>query len=268
MYAIYAWMRAADDLADEIAPGSDRAAQLARIEAFRTQTHTALATGQAPTDASISALPYAPMWPAVVDTLRRYAVNVEHLDDMIAGQLLDGHKTTYANWAELHDYCYKVASTVGLVCIGVWGSVPGSDPARVRELAIKRGVALQLTNILRDVVEDETRDRVYLPGDEVAAVFGTVERFRERVRSGGGADSVFIEFMRPQIARARRHYDESAELESHLASDCRSTSWAIMRIYRGLLDKIEADPGRVLRERVRLSTPRKLAIGLGALWRR
>jgi phytoene synthase len=183
---------------------------------------------------------------------------------MIAGQLLDQSKTRYADFAELHDYCYKVAGTVGVVCLDIWGFGGGEE---TRGLAIRRGLALQLTNILRDLVEDARRDRLYLPLDELKRCGTDAQGFLSRVRAGQ-ADEVFDAVMRFQVERTARFYAESAALESRIDPTCRATCWSLMRIYRGLFDKIAADPRRVLRQRVRLSSFQKLGIALSASWHR
>lgn len=270
MHAIYAWMRAADDLADGPAPSE--ASRTQRIEAFRRTTHAALA-GQTVEDDDAE---HAAIWPAVCDVFRTYRIRREHLDAMIDGQLLDQRKTRYAGFAELHDYCYKVASTVGLVCLQVWGN---DGQAETFGMAEDRGVALQLTNILRDLVEDAGRDRVYLPADELTRFGFDAESFKAFVLGGGGGHIIgrpsggrggadFDGLMSFQIERARGHYRRSMPLESRLSAECRPTCWAMVRIYERLLEKIARDPRRVLRGRVRLSSFAKLRIALRATWRR
>ncbi|MCG8509590.1 MAG: squalene/phytoene synthase family protein, partial [Rhodospirillales bacterium] len=199
---------------------------------------------------------FTPMWPAVHDTLHRYAIRGEDLDAMIDGQLLDQQRTRYANFDELRDYCYKVASTVGLVCISVWGC---DDMTRARELAIQRGLAFQMTNIIRDIAEDAGRERIYLPMDELDR-FGYSEQDLLALRNTTGFDAL----MQHQIDRARRLYAAAAPLDRLIHPECRATSWALNRIYIGLLERIAAQPRRVLTERVGLSRLSKLAIALRA----
>jgi phytoene synthase len=149
---------------------------------------------------------------------------------------------------------------VGLVCVSVWGYDGGDATLKLAE---QRGVALQLTNILRDVVEDAKRGRVYLPDDELAAHGFDHESFIDAMRRGDG-DERFDRLMRFQIDRARSFYDASSPLEGFLPADCRPTCWAIMAVYRRLLEKIAADPRRVLHERVRLRKAQKVAVVLRA----
>jgi phytoene synthase len=258
MYAIYAWMREADDLADE-AGESDAKAKL--LERFRKQTHAAMSPQLQP-DASLFA-DASPMWPAVRYTLRSFEVPADCLESMIEGQLLDQVKTRYETFDELRDYCYMVASTVGLVCVSIWGYTGGDA---TRELAIKRGIALQLTNIIRDLVEDAQRDRVYIPADELDEAGYDAESFKRQLIEGR-ADEKFDRFLAKQIDRARSYYEQSAALETRIDPSCVSTCWALMRIYRALLDKIAADPRRVLRERVKLTKLQKVGIAAKAMWR-
>jgi phytoene synthase len=189
-----------------------------------------------------------------------YPVDVQHLNAMLDGQRRDLLTETFQTFDQLYGYCYNVASVVGLTCISVWGYTGGKA---TRELAEKRGIAFQLTNILRDVHEDFQRGRVYLPADELAQF-----NVDPRVFVEGNPDTNFDRLMKFQLERAMSYYDDSAELESHLSADCQSTCWAMMRIYRGLLEKIAENPRRVLTERVRLTKFQKTAIALRAKFRK
>jgi len=258
LYAVYAWMRAADDLADDAGTPQEKER---RLEAFRRQTCHVIDPGttQWPDDP-----PNALIWPAVRQAFVDYRVPVEYLHAMIDGQLLDQHRTRYQTYAELDDYCYKVAGVVGLVCIAIWGHEGGEA---ARRLAIMRGSALQLTNILRDLVEDAQRGRVYLPAEELVQYgYRTPDDFRDAVLSRN-ADDRFDRLMRFQVARARKCYDDSASLDGMIEPSCRACSWALMRIYRALLDRIEAAPRRVLTERVKLSKMTKVMIALRATFK-
>lgn len=261
MYAVYAWMRLADDLADEAGRATDKAQ---RLEAFRRQTRAVL------NSAGLVApvLPeHAPFWPAICDTLQQHQVNAADLDAMIDGQLQDQTRLRYDAFTELYDYCYKVASSVGLVCLSVWGYAGG---AATRKLAEQRGLALQLTNILRDLVEDAHRDRLYLPVEDLARFDLNADSLLNLLRSRRG-DGAVDDRVRRLIAfecqRAAGYYAASAPLEARITPDARAACWTMMRIYRGLLTKIERDPEAVLRRRVSLSKPSKLIIALRALWR-
>ncbi len=230
MYAIYAWMRQADDLADEAGEGDARVAALNKL---RADTDAALEG-----DTTV----IGDGWPAFVDTVDRYGVPRQYLYDMIDGQLLDQHKTTYADFDELYDYCYKVASVVGLCCIQIWGYGGGDE---TRKLSEWRGIAFQLTNILRDVAEDRQRGRVYLPADAL----------------GHGEMAAVQQY----VNVAADYYRKSAPLDERVHGDGRACLWAMTSIYRGLLDKIARKPCAVLNgHRVSLSKLRKVMIGVRA----
>jgi phytoene synthase len=141
----------------------------------------------------------------------------------------------------------------------VWGFEGGEATLA---LSADRGIAFQLTNVLRDLREDAARGRFYLPSDELAQAGITAEQLASGELS---RSPKFWEFMGFQIERARSYYEKSSPLESKVAADARPTLVAMTAIYRGILEKIAADPGAVLRKRVRLSTLSKLMIGWRAL---
>lgn len=270
MYAIYAWMRAVDDIADADTTGHDDGELKRRaLEWFRGRTHAVVQGGVGP-GSSEDASEFDAMWPAVEESFRRHALPLRYLDAMIDGQLLDQTQRRYPDFPSLYDYCYKVASVVGLTCIEVWGYEGGEA---TRGLAEERGVALQLTNILRDLVEDARRDRVYLPADDLARFGFDADSFKRflldpRETAGGDAMSRFDALMTFEARRARDYYDRTAMLETHITRTCRPTCWAMMKIYERLLSKIERRPRMVLTRRVKLNKLQKLLIAGRAALRR
>lgn len=261
LYAIYAFMRACDDLVDQdpahLTVDMGTTSELGhRIEQFRSKMQHVIDTGKIdPADNKPDSI-----WPAFNHVMQHYPIDAKYLHDMLDGQRRDLVTETFNTFDQLYDYCYNVASVVGLTCISVWGYT--GDKA-TRELAEKRGIAFQLTNILRDVHEDHQRGRVYLPAEELAKY-----HVDPIVFANGQADEHFDRLMKFQIDRAFGFYEASESLESHLSEDCQSTCWAMMRIYRGLLEKIAANPRRVLTERVRLNKFQKTAIAMRAKFRR
>ncbi len=261
LYAIYAFMRACDDLVDQdpaqltVDMGTPRELGQ-RIAKFRKKMQQVIDT------ARIDEADNKPdsIWPAFNYVMQHYPIAPQYLHDMLDGQHRDLGTETFNTFEQLYDYCYKVASVVGLTCISVWGYT-GGKPTQV--LAEKRGIAFQLTNILRDVHEDSQRDRVYLPAEELAQF-----KVDPKVFATGQADEHFDRFMKFQIERAFSYYEDSESLESYLAADCQSTSWAMMRIYRGILEKIAANPRRILTERVRLTKFQKTTIAMRAKFRK
>jgi phytoene synthase len=137
MFALYAYMRLVDDIADED-DGRSIAQRLADLEAWRTQTHAS---------AAVEGINSHPVWPAFANIVQRYRLPIRVFDEVIAGQRQDLEPAPFANFEQLYEYCYRVAGVVGLASIFVWGFEGGEQ---TEQLAIDRGVAFQLTNILRD----------------------------------------------------------------------------------------------------------------------
>lgn len=248
LYAVYAWMRLADDLADE--PGDD-VAKADRLRRFGEQTLAVL-------DGRI-ALP-EPVWPAMCEAVARFDVPREYLTGMIDGQLQDMTTHRYAAFDDLYTYCYRVASTVGLTCLQIWGYDGGEA---TRQLAEWRGIAFQLTNILRDVREDADRDRVYLPAEdfEVHQLNPAMFQFSPQPEALAG--------IKRTVARAGDYYRRSSTLIDHVHPDGRASLWAMTSIYHGIFRKIQRRPGVVLEsKRVRLASAHKAMIALRAWWRR
>ncbi|MCC5830080.1 MAG: phytoene/squalene synthase family protein [Phycisphaeraceae bacterium] len=257
LYAIYAWMRHADDLADGSEPIETRRLNL---EQFRQCTVEAIEGKPPAVDSPVDHR----LWPAIRRTVEDYEISPRYFHEMIDGQWMDQERSRYEHFDALRRYCYHVASTVGLVCISIWGYKGGQE---TRELAIKRGMALQLTNILRDVAEDAQRGRIYLPQDDLQR-YDLDEDSLLAMVNRREADERFERLMHHQVERARSYYDQSAMLEDQLQPACRATCWSMMRIYRGLLDRIAADPAAVLHSRLGLSCWSKLAIAFSAAWHR
>jgi len=232
MCAIYAFMRFSDDLSDE--DGGSPAA----IARWRSELDEALA----------GRLPANPLWPAFCDAVTRYAIPPLYFQQMIEGVSSDLEPRRIATFDELYQYCYKVASVVGLTIIHIFGF----ESPRALELAERCGIAFQLTNILRDVREDAERGRVYLPAEDLAR-FGVDPARLEH-------DERFVELMRFEAARARRYYDESWPLLDLIQRRSRPSLWALMRIYSRLLERIERSNYDVLRRRISLPVWEKLSI--------
>jgi phytoene synthase len=263
LYAVYAWMRIADDIADEEGASAD--ARRARLDELAEGTRHALA-GEARDDAPVLVAPVlvapvlvAPVLVALAAISRRYALPAADFEGALEGQRMDLEPRVYATFAETELYCDRVASTVGRICLDIWGVRDGADAARARELSTKRGIAFQLTNILRDVREDLARGRCYLPADELAAHgldAASLVAWRQPEASA--------RFIGVQCERARRYFAESAPLDAIVSPDARPTIVAMSEIYRGILGVIARDPAKAMRERARLSTLTKSWIALRA----
>jgi phytoene synthase len=246
--AIYAWMRLADDLVDS---AGDMALPVLerRILAFRSATDAAIA-GEPPTD--------SPLWTALADTVQRFQLSPVPFHEMLEGQLDDARRKTYDTRQQLLQYCRRVASTVGLICIDIWGY---RDPA-ARELAAARGVAFQLTNMLRDFAEDYDAGRVYVPQEDLTRFHVSpddLRAWREPQRCERLVGSL-VDF-------AQEHYRVSAPLDRLIHPCGRATLWAMTTIYRTLLQKIAAEPRKIaVGRRVRLNALKKGAIAFRASW--
>jgi len=283
VYAIYAVLRQCDDIVDgppspiettldkvggkssdgsvdgkvEGATGFSRDALLDRFERQLSQTL------EAPSEAE---LPPGSVWPAFRYVVHQYGIDPALMRLMIEGQRDDLAGAPIDTFEELYAYCYRVASTVGLMCIAIWGH--DEDP-EVFELAKQRGIALQLTNILRDFKEDASNGRLYLPRAELDA-FGCDwnELVAPAPGAGAGSGRCFERLIQYQIERARTYYEASRTLEQHISPDCRATSAALVGLYRAILERIARSPGQVLTRRVGLSALEKLSVAGRAWWQR
>jgi 15-cis-phytoene synthase len=243
MCALYAFLRHTDDLGDSADPVETRRVELA---AWR-QSLAAACEGRFD----------SPILPALVDTVSRYSIPREYLDECIDGVEMDLTDRTYQSFADLEGYCYKVASVVGLACIHIWGF---RDRAAIAP-AGRLGVAFQLTNILRDLQEDALRGRVYLPQEDLRR-FG----YSRQDVLAGNRNAPFKALMAFEIARAENLYREAHALEPMLARDSRAAFRAMVGIYRGLLEEIKRRDGDVFSARVSLSAWRKASLALRSVF--
>ena len=247
LYTIYAWMRRADDLADESKGGLEQ--RLDDLNRFRDGTDRALRGDPNGSD---------PLWIALADVAARFPIDRDLLHAMLDGQIDDLHHRQYHTFDELRDYCYRVASTVGLLCVEIWGY---RDPV-AREYAIARGLAFQLTNIMRDYKQDYDAGRVYLPLQELSDAGLTADQLR-----AWDDEPRCARFVLKQVERTEALYDLSHDLDEQITPCFRPTLWAMTRIYRGLLEQIRRSPSSIVRtRRIRLSAWRKSGIALRARW--
>lgn len=240
IFAVYAFCRLVDDAVDE---GMDRVAQ--RQELARWRAEIARVYGEEPTT--------HPAAERLREAVRRFPIPREALEEIIAGVEMDLDRGTYETFADLYPYCYRVASAVGLCSIAIFGY---RDP-RAQDYAINLGVALQLTNILRDVQTDARMGRVYLPQEDLRRFGVSGEDLRE-----GRYTPAFVELMTFEAARARDYY---ARAWRGLPATDRRTLFAaeIMgHTYFALLRAIEARRFDVFGARVAVPTLRRVAIAL------
>lgn len=188
---------------------------------------------------------------AFADTLRKYHIPIDLPFLLIDGVRSDLDKNRYNNFHELYDYSYKVASVVGLMTSRVFGY----EDERALEYAIDLGIAMQLTNILRDIGEDLERNRIYLPADELKMFkVSEADLFKRNL------SEEFIELMKFQVARARKYYEKADHGISMLNKDSRLPVYLARYNYSRILDKIEENNYNVFDERAYLNNLEKFTI--------
>ena len=277
MCAYYAFCRRADDIADgdyrDLFPGSDGAEdpeamayinrleemiqrvpvvdrssfmdKMAQLYFFRKKLSTAY-NDLASTD---------PIFLALKDTVQRYGIPKIHMDDLITGMEDDFFRDRYETFDDLYKYCYRVASTVGLVCIEIYNY---EDPA-AREHAEAWGVFMQLVNILRDVQEDADRGRIYLPIDDLARHGITPDDVLEGRLNGHPGWNPFVKEF---IERIELYRDKALGLLPMLNPKVRYSPAIMMGLYRSILKKITRVNGDVFTERIRLNKAEKIILAL------
>jgi 15-cis-phytoene synthase len=251
MCAVYAFMRRADDISDdESLPVAERRKVMSQwLEAWR--------------DARRSGLSDDPVFLAVNDTQKTFAIPDVLLEDLVRGTTMDlepcaqteNELQTFATFDELYRYCYLVASVVGLVCIRIFGY---TDP-RSEKLAEETGVAFQLTNILRDVKEDVERGRIYLPLDLLREFGVSVERVK-KLADGAAMEANERAMLYVVGSRAEEYYASAEQLLPLIDADSRAALWILVTIYHRLLVKISKVDSDVFTRRISVSTPEKLAV--------
>lgn len=245
MCALYAFMRHTDDLADE--PGeADRKRQ--SLDDWKAELDAALA-GRSGT---------WPGLPALADTVAVHAIPHSLLHNVIEGVSTDMAPRSFETFDQLSNYCYYVASVVGLCCIHIWGY--RSESGEAERLAVACGIALQLTNIIRDVREDARNGRIYLPREDLARFSVTADELSATRPSDRVRDLLAFE-----VERAYSYYDQANGLIPLVDAVGRPVLKTIMGIYRGLLDEIARRDYDVLGERVSISGWRKSAIAVRSL---
>jgi phytoene synthase len=246
MSALYATARRIDDIGDGPDRPPDKLAALARVR------KDLAALVDDPTSAGDD-----PVLVALADVARRFPLPMSALDELIEGCEMDVSGTEYATFDDLVGYCRRVAGTVGRLSLAIYGT---AVPERAEPLADALGVALQITNILRDIVEDrEQMGRVYLPA---------ADRERFGVDAGlRGPEEGLVGLILWEAARAEDWYERGLTLLPLIDWRSRACTAAMAGIYRRLLHQIQSEPAAVLRGRMSLSGRQKAAVALRALVR-
>ena len=237
IYATYAFCRLCDDAADEVIPTEQK---VHLLNVLRENLASAFAGS-----------PDGPIFTALAHAAESFDIPQKYLQEVVSGVEKDLTKQRYENFEELRTYCYQVASVVGLICLHIFGC---TDP-KAKEYAIDLGLAMQLTNILRDIKEDLERDRIYLPQDEIRE-FG----YTEEDLKAGTVNEPFRQLMRFQALRARQYFRNGFKLPPYLPARSRACPAVLGQIYSHVLDRIEAREFNVFNGRVSLSKPEKYLV--------
>lgn len=241
IYTLYAFCRQTDDIADNSAPAEKRLHQLNMWESELKKCFSKSVSNY---------------FNSLKQVMERFRIPIEHFLELIAGVRMDIANLRYRSFDDLKIYCYRVASTVGLMCIQIFGY---RDPM-IKSYAENLGIALQLTNIIRDVGHDAQMERLYLPEEEIKA-FKVMEAdiFNKRYSDN------FVDLMKFEASRAHSFYERSKECLPPGEMRNMLVAEIMKNIYLQLLKKIENERFKVLDKRIKLSSPQKLYITLNSL---
>jgi len=242
--AFYAFCREVDDVVDEV---SDPGVAATKLAWWRKEAASAFGGN-----------PSHPVMKALMPHVADYDIRAEHLMAVIDGCQMDLEQSRYLDYAGLARYCHLVAGIVGEVASGIFGR---SEPATI-EYAHRLGLAMQLTNIIRDVGDDARRGRIYLPMSELKQFDVKAQEILNR-----GYSERFTALMKFQAERAHRCYEEAFALLPDADRQTQKPGVMMANIYRTLLREIEADNFQVLHQRTSLTPLRKLWIAMRTNWR-
>jgi phytoene synthase len=243
IYATYAFSGLVDDVADEL---NDRREQEEQLAEARRRLHACHAGERS-----------GPLFTSLGWAFDEFGIPVDYFEELVKGVEMDFTISRYPDWPSLSQYCYRVASMVGLLCTSIFGTRPHP---KAKQYAIDLGIALQVVNIMRDVREDAARNRVYFPADELARFGLTDNDILE-----GRHDDRFVALMRLQAQRAHEHFKRGRRLLPLLDLRSRMCVNVLQGVYAAILGKIEERDYDVLSERVSLGDAEKLA-AIARLW--
>ena len=237
IYVAYAFCRYCDDAVDTAESEDQKTAMLQKLHDGLSDAYTGNTSD--------------PLFLALADVADKHDIPEEYFKQVIYGVESDLTKVRYQDFEELRGYCYQVASVVGLICLQIFGY---KDDA-AREYAVDLGLAMQLTNIARDVQEDLGMGRIYLPQDEIAR-FG----YSEEALEAGIVNESFIDLMRFQAERARSYFDSGFKLLPYLSQRSRACPAVMGQLYSKVLQRIEAADYDVFQSRISLSKSEKIRV--------
>ena len=241
IYAVYAFCRYCDDVADDDLPPEEKRRLLAET---RDRLHNPRLAAD------------DPVFMALEGAISDFDIPRSYLEDIIRGVEMDLEVSRFETFEDLREYCYLVASAVGLICIEIFGY---EDPV-AKEYAVDFGIAMQLTNIIRDIREDAERDRIYIPLEDITR-FGYSER--ELMESRNNEN--FRSLMDFQATRARMYFDSGERLLPLLSRESRACAGVLHQLYSRILDRIESTGYDVFERRIGLSVSEKLLL-VAKLW--
>jgi phytoene synthase len=245
---IYAFARRVDDLGDGTMPAQEKIAALAGArQAIADLAHQDSAD---------------PVLLALADVERNFPVPIQAFGELIDGCVADVRGTSYGTFEDLLHYCRCVAGSIGRLSLGIYGT--SGDPELAAQLADSLGVALQLTNILRDIREDYQNGRVYLPSEDLAK-FDVALDMQDQSSHPQAINPQFGRLIEFEADRARDWYAAGLRLLPMLDRRSAACTGAMAGIYRRLLDRIAAQPAAVLRGRMSLSGGEKAMVAVKAL---
>jgi phytoene synthase len=248
--AVYAFARRGDDIADS---GLDSAEAVAALARYRQALEACYAQDPSQLD--------SPELRALAEAIKRFKIPRQPFEDLILGLEMDLTGACYKTFEELSLYCYRVASTIGLICIEIFGY---QNP-RTRDYAVNLGKALQLVNILRDIQRDAQRGRIYIPKEDL-------DRFGVRPAEllAGAYNDPFIELMQFECDRARHYFGLARQVLPPEDRPSMKAAEIMASIYWGILKRIQKRSYNVFGKRVRVPRPLKLwtalTVYLGADW--
>jgi phytoene synthase len=249
--AVYAYARRIDDIGDGDLPKAEKAL---RLEAAREQVF-ALVNKDNPDDAD-------PVLVALADVGSRFDIRLEAFGELVDGCLADVNEATYETFDDLLYYCRCVAGSIGRLSLGIYGA---TRPERQNKMADDLGVALQITNILRDVREDYLNGRVYLPREDLAKFGCEIELGNSEPYTTHAQRARFASLVDFEAARAREWYGSGLRLLATIDRRSAACTGAMAGIYRRLLEKIASNPSAVLNGRMSLPAGEKALVAVQSL---
>ncbi|MDG0853491.1 presqualene diphosphate synthase HpnD [Roseateles puraquae] len=247
--AFYAFCREVDDVVDET---QDVGVAATKLAWWRKEVAAAFAGN-----------PSHPVMKALMPHVAAYDIRAEHLNAVIEGCEMDLQQTRYLDFPGLARYCHLVAGVVGEVASGIFGRTTPETVAYAHKL----GLAMQLTNIIRDVGDDARRGRIYLPVNELQQFGVKANEILLRSKPWGYSER-FTALMKFQAERAHQLYDEAFALLPAADRTAQKPGLMMANIYRALLVEIEREDFQVLHQRISLTPLRKLWIAMKTNWKR